>query len=167
MMAPEPYFYSEKTEWSPGHSSCHYTQVSDQASEHPTAAKVLRTERITERASARLSRTSGRHKIAPDTPRCARCRQWETLGEGGLARAMQVPTTRTRFSPRDPKVPFRLVLRLRVRHRSRGPTLTCLSPDDEDTREFLAIDNASTIGSARVTNVLGRLIPVHGAPWDA
>ena len=42
--------------------------------------------------------------------------------------------------------------------------LKCLTVVDEYTRECLAIDVAGSIRSARVIEVLGRLISLHGAP---
>jgi len=45
-----------------------------------------------------------------------------------------------------------------------GQQLKCLTVVDEWTREALAIDVAGSIRSARVIEVLSRLISVHGAP---
>lgn len=45
-----------------------------------------------------------------------------------------------------------------------GQTLKCLTVVDEFTRECLAIDVAGGIRSARVLEVLARLVSVHGAP---
>jgi putative transposase len=45
-----------------------------------------------------------------------------------------------------------------------GQQLKCLTVVDEWTREALAIDVASAIRSARVIDVLSRLVSVHGAP---
>ena len=45
-----------------------------------------------------------------------------------------------------------------------GRTLKCLTVIDEFTRECLAIDVAGGIRSARVIEVLTRLVSVHGAP---
>ena len=45
-----------------------------------------------------------------------------------------------------------------------GQKLKCLTVIDEFTRESLAIDVAGSIRSARVIDVLTRLISVHGAP---
>ena len=45
-----------------------------------------------------------------------------------------------------------------------GQTLKCLTVIDEFTRECLAIDVAGSIRSARVIDVLSRLISAHGAP---
>lgn len=45
-----------------------------------------------------------------------------------------------------------------------GQQLKCLTVIDEYTRECLAIDVAGSIRSARVIEVLGKLISVHGAP---
>jgi putative transposase len=45
-----------------------------------------------------------------------------------------------------------------------GQQLKCLTVVDEYTRECLAIDVAGSIRSARVIEVLSRLISVHGAP---
>lgn len=45
-----------------------------------------------------------------------------------------------------------------------GQQLKCLTVIDEYTRECLAIDVAGSIRSARVIEVLSRLISVHGAP---
>jgi putative transposase len=45
-----------------------------------------------------------------------------------------------------------------------GQQLKCLTVVDEYTRECLAIDVAGSIRSARVIEVLSRLVSVHGAP---
>lgn len=45
-----------------------------------------------------------------------------------------------------------------------GQQLKCLTVIDEYTRECLAIDVAGSIRSARVIEVLARLVSVHGAP---
>lgn len=45
-----------------------------------------------------------------------------------------------------------------------GEQLKCLTVIDEYTRESLAIDVAGSIRSARVIEVLAKLISVHGAP---
>ena len=45
-----------------------------------------------------------------------------------------------------------------------GKVLKCLTVVDEWTRECLAIDVAGTIRSARVIEVLARLVSIHGAP---
>ena len=45
-----------------------------------------------------------------------------------------------------------------------GQKLKCLTVIDEFTRESLAIDVAGSIRSARVIDVLTRLVSVHGAP---
>lgn len=45
-----------------------------------------------------------------------------------------------------------------------GRTLKCLTVIDEFTRECLAIDVAGSIRSARVIEVLTKLVSVHGAP---
>jgi putative transposase len=45
-----------------------------------------------------------------------------------------------------------------------GQQLKCLTVVDEYTRECLAIDVAGGIRSARVIEVLCRLVSVHGAP---
>ena len=45
-----------------------------------------------------------------------------------------------------------------------GQTLKCLTVIDEFTRECLAIDVAGSIRSARVIEVLTKLVSVHGAP---
>jgi putative transposase len=45
-----------------------------------------------------------------------------------------------------------------------GQKLKCLTVIDEFTRECLAIDVAGSIRSARVIDVLARLISAHGAP---
>jgi putative transposase len=45
-----------------------------------------------------------------------------------------------------------------------GQSLKCLTVVDEWTRECLAIDVAGSIRSARVIDVLARLVSVHGAP---
>jgi len=45
-----------------------------------------------------------------------------------------------------------------------GQQLKCLTVIDEYTRECLAIDVAGSIRSARVIEVLAKLISVHGAP---
>jgi putative transposase len=45
-----------------------------------------------------------------------------------------------------------------------GQQLKCLTVIDEYTRECLAIDVAGSIRSARVIEVLSRLVSVHGAP---
>ncbi len=45
-----------------------------------------------------------------------------------------------------------------------GQQLKCLTVVDEYTRECLAIDVSGSIRSARVIEVLSRLISVHGAP---
>ena len=45
-----------------------------------------------------------------------------------------------------------------------GQQLKCLTVVDEYTRECLAIDVAGSMRSARVIDVLNRLISVHGAP---
>jgi putative transposase len=45
-----------------------------------------------------------------------------------------------------------------------GQQLKCLTPIDEFTRECLAIDVAGSIRSARVIEVLARIISTHGAP---
>jgi putative transposase len=45
-----------------------------------------------------------------------------------------------------------------------GQQLKCLTVIDEYTRECLAIDVAGSIRSARVLEVLSRLVSVHGAP---
>jgi putative transposase len=45
-----------------------------------------------------------------------------------------------------------------------GQSLKCLTVVDEWTRECLAIDVAGSIRSARVIEVLARLVSVHGAP---
>jgi putative transposase len=45
-----------------------------------------------------------------------------------------------------------------------GQQLKCLTVIDEFTRECLAIDVAGSIRSARVIEVLSRLVSVHGAP---
>jgi putative transposase len=45
-----------------------------------------------------------------------------------------------------------------------GQQLKCLTVIDEYTRECLAIDVAGSIRSARVIEMLARLISVHGAP---
>jgi transposase InsO family protein len=45
-----------------------------------------------------------------------------------------------------------------------GGSLKCLTIIDEFTRESLAIDIAGSIRSARVIEVLARLISEHGAP---
>ena len=45
-----------------------------------------------------------------------------------------------------------------------GQQLKCLTIIDEWTREALAIDVAGSIRSARVIDVLSRLVSVHGAP---
>lgn len=45
-----------------------------------------------------------------------------------------------------------------------GQRLQCLTVVDEWTRECLAIDVAGGIRSARVIEVLSRLVSVHGAP---
>jgi putative transposase len=45
-----------------------------------------------------------------------------------------------------------------------GQTLKCLTVIDEFTRECLAIDVAGSIRSARVIDVLTKLVSVHGAP---
>jgi putative transposase len=45
-----------------------------------------------------------------------------------------------------------------------GQTLKCLTVVDEWTRECLAIDVAGGIRSARVIEVLGQLVSLHGAP---
>ena len=45
-----------------------------------------------------------------------------------------------------------------------GQTLKCLTIIDEFTREYLVIDAAGGIRSARVIEVLTQLVSVHGAP---
>ena len=45
-----------------------------------------------------------------------------------------------------------------------GRSLKCLTIVDEFTRECLAIDVAGSIRSARVIDVLGQLVSLHGAP---
>ena len=45
-----------------------------------------------------------------------------------------------------------------------GQQLKCLTVIDEYTRECLAIDVAGSIRSARVIEVLSKLVSVHGAP---
>ena len=45
-----------------------------------------------------------------------------------------------------------------------GQQLKCLTVIDEFTRECLAVDVAGSIRSARVIEVLQRLISLHGAP---
>lgn len=45
-----------------------------------------------------------------------------------------------------------------------GQQLKCLTVIDEYTRECLAIDVAGSIRSARVIELLGKLVTVHGAP---
>jgi putative transposase len=45
-----------------------------------------------------------------------------------------------------------------------GRTLKCLTVVDEFTRECLAIDVAGSIRSARVIEVIAKLVSVHGAP---
>jgi putative transposase len=45
-----------------------------------------------------------------------------------------------------------------------GQQLKCLTVIDEFTREALAIDVAGSIRSARVKEMLAKLISVHGAP---
>lgn len=45
-----------------------------------------------------------------------------------------------------------------------GQQLKCLTVVDEYTRECLAIDDAGTIRSLRVIEVLSRLMAVHGTP---
>jgi putative transposase len=45
-----------------------------------------------------------------------------------------------------------------------GQQIKCLTIIDEWTRESLAIDVAGSIRSARVVDVLARLVSVHGAP---
>ncbi|MCP1677219.1 transposase InsO family protein [Natronocella acetinitrilica] len=45
-----------------------------------------------------------------------------------------------------------------------GQKLKCLTVIDEYTRECLAIDVAGSIRSARVIEVLSRLVSHHGAP---
>ena len=45
-----------------------------------------------------------------------------------------------------------------------GQQLKCLTVIDEFTRECLAIDVAGSIRSARVIEVLSKLVSVHGAP---
>jgi len=45
-----------------------------------------------------------------------------------------------------------------------GQQLKCLTVIDEYTRECLAIDVAGSIRSARVIEVLSRLVSFHGAP---
>ena len=45
-----------------------------------------------------------------------------------------------------------------------GRSLKCLTIVDEFTREYLAIDVAGSIRSARVIEVLAQLVSVHGAP---
>lgn len=45
-----------------------------------------------------------------------------------------------------------------------GQQIKCLTVVDEYTRECLAIDVAGSIRSARVIQVLSRLVSVHGAP---
>jgi len=45
-----------------------------------------------------------------------------------------------------------------------GRSLKCLTVVDEFTRECLAIDVAGSIRSARVIDVIARLVSVHGAP---
>lgn len=45
-----------------------------------------------------------------------------------------------------------------------GQTLKCLTVVDEYTRECLAIDVAGNIRATRVTEVLARLVSLHGAP---
>ena len=47
---------------------------------------------------------------------------------------------------------------------AKGPKLKCRTIIDEYTRECLAIDVAGSIRSARVVDVLSRLINQHGAP---
>ena len=45
-----------------------------------------------------------------------------------------------------------------------GQQLKCLTVIDEYTRECLAIDVAGSLRSARVIEVLSKLLSVHGAP---
>jgi len=49
-------------------------------------------------------------------------------------------------------------------HCADGRQLKCLTVIDEWTRECLAIDVAGSIRSARVVEVLSRLVSIHGAP---
>lgn len=57
-----------------------------------------------------------------------------------------------------------LGLRLRLRTTVSGQQIKCLTVVDEYTRECLAIDVAGAIRSRRVTEVLSRLVSLHGAP---
>ena len=55
-------------------------------------------------------------------------------------------------------------MRFKLAGEGRGQKLKCLTVIDEFTRECLAIDVAGSIRSARVIDVLARLINAHGTP---
>jgi putative transposase len=113
--------------------------------------------------SLRIRIMLGREAIVIGKKRCSRL--WSASRSSG---ALQMtPTPRYRFAPAvacSYRSQPRTELRFRLRRWANGQQLKCLTVVDEYTRECLAIDVSGSIRSARVIEVLSKLISVHGTP---